>query len=243
MAKPFYLIWQEGTTVLEGYDGANWIDGQLTFPIVFPGITTTPLALSLSSSASVNLTFETLINVAFYLTGSDAPTVQGEWPYITDAYGNATASVTGGVEISFDNGLTWNRFSNTVGLESTPLHMAAASSGSGWFCWRGRPDRGLRHSSHASAVCHSSIGLSDQGSRRSTASRLRRGVKNATPRELSIHTQLVLLPAARDAVAAGDPGRRLRWRSGVRPGRPGGPSEAGAELLHTAAAFCWPGRY
>ncbi len=23
MAKPFYLIWQEGTTVLEGYDGAN----------------------------------------------------------------------------------------------------------------------------------------------------------------------------------------------------------------------------
>ena len=44
MAKPFYLIWQEGTTVLEGYDGANWIDGQLTFPIVFPGITTTPLA-------------------------------------------------------------------------------------------------------------------------------------------------------------------------------------------------------
>jgi len=36
MAKPFYLIWQEGTTVLEGYDGANWIDGQLTFPIVFP---------------------------------------------------------------------------------------------------------------------------------------------------------------------------------------------------------------
>jgi hypothetical protein len=120
MAKPFYLIWQEGTTVLEGYDGANWIDGQLTFPIVFPGVTTTLLALSLSSSASVNLTFETLINVAFYLTGSDAPTVQGEWPYITDAYGNATASVTGGVEISFDNGLTWNRFSNTVGLESTP---------------------------------------------------------------------------------------------------------------------------
>jgi len=33
------------------------------------------------------------------------------------------------------------------------------------------------------------------------------GVKNATPRELSIHTQFVLLPAARDAVAAGDPGR------------------------------------
>jgi hypothetical protein len=28
--------------------------------------------------------------------------------------------VTGGVEISFDNGLTWNRFSNTVGLARTP---------------------------------------------------------------------------------------------------------------------------
>ena len=73
MANPFYLIWQEGTTVLEGYANGDWIDGQLTFPIVFPGVTTAAQALSLSSSASVNLTFETLINVAFYLTGSDAP--------------------------------------------------------------------------------------------------------------------------------------------------------------------------
>jgi hypothetical protein len=120
MANPFYLIWQEGSTVLEGYSNGDWIDGQLTFPIVFPGVTTPAQALSLSSSASTNLTFETLINVAFYLTGSDAPVVQDEWPYLTDAYGNATPAVTGGVEISFDNGLTWNRFSNTVGLASTP---------------------------------------------------------------------------------------------------------------------------
>jgi len=54
MAKPFYLIWQEGNNRHEGYDGANWIDGQLTFPIGVPRHhDQRRWRFSLSSSASV----------------------------------------------------------------------------------------------------------------------------------------------------------------------------------------------
>lgn len=120
MFKPFYLVWQSATAVVKGYDGTNWIDGQLAFPILFPGVTSDAVALTLSTSAGINQTFETLTNVAFYLTGSDASMVQGTWPYLTDPLGNVTAQATGGVEISFDDGLTWSRFSNSVGLAGHP---------------------------------------------------------------------------------------------------------------------------
>jgi hypothetical protein len=133
MANPFYLIWQQGSTVVEGFDGTNFIDGQMGFPISFPGTTTDAQAVSLRSSAQINQTFETLVNVAFYLNGSDAAMVQGQWPYIEDAYGNPSAEVTGGFEVSFDNGGSWTRFSNTVGLKSTPstwLEMPQSAVGS-----------------------------------------------------------------------------------------------------------------
>jgi hypothetical protein len=120
MAAPFYLIWKSNSVLLAGYNTPMWLDGELTFPIIFPGTTTAAQNLALSSSAATNQTFETLINVAFYLSGTDVPVVQGQWPYLLDAYGNSTSVVTGGFEISFNNGLTWSRFSNEVGLGDSP---------------------------------------------------------------------------------------------------------------------------
>ena len=125
MASPFYLIWKQGLNILRGYEGSQWIDGQLTFPIIYPGMTTAAQAITLSSSAAFNQTFETMTDVAFYLTGTDVPTVQGQWPYLTDSLGQVTPESTGGFEISFDGGTIWTRFSNTVGLLTLPATWIA----------------------------------------------------------------------------------------------------------------------
>lgn len=123
MSNPFQLVWRDSSgKVLE----------RMTFPITYPGVVTDSFLLSLQSSAASNLTFESLINVAFYLIGSDVGMVQGRWPYITDAYGDASDTVTGGFEASFDNGLTWSRFSKTVGWQADPttwITLPAASVG------------------------------------------------------------------------------------------------------------------
>jgi len=118
MTNPFYLIWRQNGTLIQGYDGTAWVSTGLTFPIIFPGTTTDGQAISLQTSAAINGTFETLISVGFYLVGSDVPAVQNEWPYLGDVYTPTRPEMSGGFEISFDGGSTWTRFSKTVGVES-----------------------------------------------------------------------------------------------------------------------------
>jgi hypothetical protein len=104
----FNLVWSQNSENIS----------QLTFPITFPGVTTDGLPVLLLTSAALNQTFETLTSVAFYLIGSDVPVVQGEWPYLGNAYSPARPDLNGGFEISFDGGNTWKRFNKTLGWQS-----------------------------------------------------------------------------------------------------------------------------
>jgi len=115
---PFYLVWQRDDRLLRGHEGQAWVDGKLTFPITFPGHTTDPVPVTLRSSARDSLTFETLMNVRLYLTGTDVPLVQETWPYYGDAFTPARPELNGGFEVSFDNGHAWSRFSKEVGHAS-----------------------------------------------------------------------------------------------------------------------------
>ena len=130
---PFYLVWGQNSAQLKGYDGQQWVEGQLAFPVSFPGDTTDPQFITLQSSAAKNQTFETLIGVGFYLIGADAPMVQTQWPYLGNGYSPARPSLNGGFEISFDGGQSWTRFTTSVGWQQNrstwiPLPQIAIGS-------------------------------------------------------------------------------------------------------------------
>lgn len=116
----FYLIWQYGESLLRGYENGGWVENKLSFRISFPGRVSDALPVTLRSSARDSHTFETLKAVKFYLTGSDVPVVQEQWPYLGNAFNPARAELNGGFELSFDGGRTWNRFSREVGYEKNP---------------------------------------------------------------------------------------------------------------------------
>jgi hypothetical protein len=133
MANPFYLIWQQNGQLLRGYQNGEWVEGQLTFPIAFPGVTTDPQIITLQTSAAANQTYETLVDVGFYLVGSDVAMVQGQWPYLGDTYTPPQAQLNGGFEISFDGGNTWTLFTNTAGVANQPstwIPLVATAIGS-----------------------------------------------------------------------------------------------------------------
>jgi len=130
---PFFLIWNKNIELLRGMEGEDWVDGQLTFPISFPGTTLDGQQLTLRTSAAASSTFETLTNVGFYLTGEDAPIVQGAWPYLGENYSPKRPDLNGGFEISFDDGHSWTRFTNNAGLKTDrdswiPLAQEAVGS-------------------------------------------------------------------------------------------------------------------
>lgn len=132
--SPFYLIWQRDDLLLRGRAAEAWVDGQAVFPITFPGRKTEALSLTLRSSARDSHTFETLTNVRFYLTGADVPIVQAAWPAYGNAFTPARPELSGGLEVSFDQGHSWTRFSTTVGYESNPatwLELPAIAVGLG----------------------------------------------------------------------------------------------------------------
>src|SRR5271166_5163027 len=110
MSVPVQLIWS---------DVSNNILSTATFAIGFPGTTSAPYQLQVRSNAADLQTFETLVNCKFFLTGdpNDINTVQGIWPTLG---GVTKPELNGGVDISFDFGQTYTRFSLTQGLESNP---------------------------------------------------------------------------------------------------------------------------
>lgn len=108
---PFQLIWT---------DASNNTLTQATFPISFPGVITPPQQLQVHSNAAALQTFETLIDVKFYLTGTaaDVNTVQNVWTTLGPAN---QPQLNGGYDISFDYGQTYSRFNATTGVQSKPL--------------------------------------------------------------------------------------------------------------------------
>jgi hypothetical protein len=77
------------------------LDNALSFGVVVPGQTIGPLTVDLQSSTFLQGTMYVLSGIQFYLDG-DAATVallNTTWP-----------AMNGGIELSFDDGQTWIRF-------------------------------------------------------------------------------------------------------------------------------------
>lgn len=104
----FYLLWSQGTSILIGEVNGVFEQNEAVQGISFPGKQTTPLNITMASSASQLQTFDTLRNVRFYLTGpaDEIATVQTIW-----------ATQGGGYYISYDGGKTYNQFNTTYGYE------------------------------------------------------------------------------------------------------------------------------
>ena len=105
----FSLLWSQNGTLIQGVNPAgigatpqsNMIEGVVNEGIIFPGQTTLAQAITVTSSALYDGLDETLTNVKFYLDGDPASLViiQGLWP-----------TQGGGMQISFDQGLTYLTF-------------------------------------------------------------------------------------------------------------------------------------
>ena len=110
MSVPFQIIWS---------DEFNNILTSDSFGICFPATTSQAQQIQMASNSLALQTFETLINVSFFLTGdtNDVNTVQNIWPTIADS---SNAQLNGGAEISFDSGQTFIRFDATHGNKSKP---------------------------------------------------------------------------------------------------------------------------
>lgn len=121
MISPSYFVWKQNGLLLRGRLNDGWVDGNLAFPVGFPGVPNTTQTLLLSSSASSEGTLETFRNVKLYLTGDpgDIAIVQGLWPTYGNSYNPPRTEINGGLDISFD-GANYTRFSSTVGWEADP---------------------------------------------------------------------------------------------------------------------------
>lgn len=102
-------MWTQNGTLIRGINPngtgitpqSNMLEGIVNQSIIFPGQTTQAQALTLASSAQYS-DGETLVNVKFYLDGDvdSLAILQGTWP-----------TQGGGMQISFDQGLTYTTFS------------------------------------------------------------------------------------------------------------------------------------
>ena len=117
-----YLIWNNNGTILTSDEGGVSLNNTLSFNINYPGSTTEVQTLSVTSSASIEQTFNTLINVKVYLTGDSTSLeiVQDIWPTLGNGYYPQRPELNGGFEISFDGGSTFIRFDSITGKQDLP---------------------------------------------------------------------------------------------------------------------------
>jgi hypothetical protein len=101
---PYQVIWTLNGVV---------VPTQAYMSVGFPSLVSGPVTLTVASPAGINNTKEILTNIQFFLDGPDADLLQS-WTTIN----SIKTTLNGGVEISFDGGLTWSRFNATTGLKS-----------------------------------------------------------------------------------------------------------------------------
>lgn len=124
MSKPFAIVWT---------DEFNNVLTTEAFAISFPATTSQPQQIQVASNAASLQTYETLIDVAFFLTGDpdDINIIQSIWPTIG---GDSNTQLNGGAEISFDSGQTFIRFDVSHGKKedsTTWIPLPAAAIGFG----------------------------------------------------------------------------------------------------------------
>lgn len=110
MSAPFQLVWTDEFNVPLSAE---------SFAISFPGNVSEARQIQVQSNAAALQTFETLINVKFFLTGdpNDVNIVQNIWPNLG---GITNPQLNGGVDISFNFGQSFIRFDSTHGSEADP---------------------------------------------------------------------------------------------------------------------------
>ena len=124
---PLHVMWEDASgNIVHGFDPVNgvWVDQPFISGLAFTDAPGGAVMVQFRSSASFLQSPETLLNVRLYLTGQDPGTLNllaTQWP------------PAAGLDISFDNGVSWTRFSITAGNanDSTtwiPMPGAAVSS-------------------------------------------------------------------------------------------------------------------
>lgn len=108
---PLHLIWTMNGVQLRGMSDGVWNDGSLLHGVSHPGRVSASRDIRLQSSARADHTFEKLTGVRLYLDGTDEELqiVQEVWP-----------ALGGGIEISFNDGRSYQLFSTVVGYKSNP---------------------------------------------------------------------------------------------------------------------------
>ena len=117
MSQPhgiIHLQWQAANgDLLHAIDNTTYqvTDRDLSLGVAYPNLVTVPQAVLLRSSASFHDSDEVLTNIRIYLTGDPGVVkmLQEQWPM-----------QGGGLEISFNDGVSWSRFSSGCGYASNP---------------------------------------------------------------------------------------------------------------------------
>jgi hypothetical protein len=124
----FHLVWQKDELLLRGYDfvASDWKDGQLTFPVAYPGRYSDTKIITLRSSARDQGTLDVLKTVKLYLVGdaTDLYQVMEVWPFLSDT----KPELNGGFEISFDEGRSYTRLQYVSGGSSNAGYKGDAST-------------------------------------------------------------------------------------------------------------------
>ena len=111
---PLHVMWEDASgNLVHGFDSVNgvWVDRQFALGLAFTDAPGNAVTVQFRSSASFLQSPETLINVRLYLTGQNSDTVSllaTQWP------------PAAGLDISFDNGMSWTRFSSNAGNANDP---------------------------------------------------------------------------------------------------------------------------
>lgn len=116
MSFPLHILWYSGSEMLQGLDmpSQKWKQGHFSYGPGFPGEVTEARQLVLSTSALFRSTFDVLVDCTLHLEAAEEVLnlLDSVWP-----------ESGGGVEVSFDNGVTWQL------LTSAPLPVRVVVPG------------------------------------------------------------------------------------------------------------------
>lgn len=67
--QPLHVVWASDTGVLHGFDIASgsWLDSPISLGVIFPGTTTTPVVIYLTSSGMRRQSYDILTGVQIFL--------------------------------------------------------------------------------------------------------------------------------------------------------------------------------